>query len=304
MRFKKLNIEISHTFWIEPIDSKEISFKQGDLGRLSLNTHSDQLQLIISGKLFTITLREPALFNDIALGFDRANANLIEVSRVHQQKDWSSAYVQLELALASFNGPEIELGAIDIALDKRTLDQAKTAGLGNNFNGIKLALEQLCSLNLADESDQQYAIAVLGESALDQLKQLERLEGDLNQPDAAIQQNIKSGLILLGDNLQLAVQQYSAVKYDYLGVRKLVTRIHTAPTRTLRLIKLQLSFSEQQQQIASLASEQLKNIIAEQKGYLSTWDRYGKSEGEQLLERAREIGRIKVIPSTNAFTVG
>lgn len=296
MRFKKLNIEISHTFWIEPIDSKEISFKQGDLGRLSLNTHSDQLQLIISGKLFTITLREPALFNDIALGFDRANANLIEVSRVHQQKDWSSAYVQLELALASFNGPEIELGAIDIALDKGTLDQAKTAGLGNNFNGIKLALEQLCSLNLADESDQQYAIAVLGESALDQLKQLERLEGDLNQPDAAIQQNIKSGLILLGDNLQLAVQQYSAVKYDYLGVRKLVTRIHTAPTRTLRLIKLQLSFSEQQQQIASLASEQLKNIIAEQKGYLSTWDRYGKSEGEQLLERAREIGRIKVIP--------
>lgn len=296
MRFKKLNIEIIHTFWIEPLDSKDISFKQGDLGRLSLNTHSDQLQLIISGELFTITLREPALFNDIALGFDRANANLIEVSRVHQQKDGSSAYVQLELALASFNGPEIELGVIDIALDKRTLDQAKAAGLGNNFNDIKLALEQLCSLKLADESDQQYAIAVLGESALDQLKQLERLEGNVNQPDATIQQNIKSGLVLLGDNLQLAVQQYSAVKYDYLGVRKLVTRTHTAPTRTLRLIKLQLSFSEQQQQIASLASEQLKNIIAEQKGYLSTWDRYGKSEGEQLLERAREIGRIKVIP--------
>lgn len=296
MRFKKLNIEIIHTFWIEPLDSKDISFKQGDLGRLSLNTHSDQLQLIISGELFTITLREPALFNDIALGFDRTNANLIEVSRVHQQKDWSSAYVQLELALASFNGPEIELGAIDIALDKRTLDQAKAAGLGNNFNDIKLALEQLCSLNLTDESDQQYAIAVLGESALDQLKQLERLEGNVNQPDATIQQNIKNGLVLLGDNLQLAVQQYSAVKYDYLGVRKLVKRIHTAPTRTLRLIKLQLGFSEQQQQIASLASEQLKNIIAEQKGYLSTWDRYGKSEGEQLLERAREIGRIEIIP--------
>lgn len=298
MRFKQLNIEISHTFWIEPLESKGLSFAQGDLGRLRLSSRTGKLQLIIKGKLFAITLREPVLFNEIALGFDRANANLVEISRVHHQKDWPQERMQIELALASFNGPEIELGPVDIALDPRALEQAQAAELGKNFDDIKLALEQRCTLSLTDEPEEQYAIAVLGEGALDQLKQIERNESDITSIDEALQQEIKSGLILLGDNLQLAVQQYSAVEFDYLGVRKLVTRSHRAPTRTLRLVRLQLSFSEQQQQMALLATQQLSKIIADQKGYLSTWDRYGESEGEQLLKRARDIGRIEVTPES------
>lgn len=296
MRFKQLNIEISHNFWIEPLDSKGLSFKQGDLGQLRLSSRTGKLQLIINGKLFTITLREPAIFNEIALGFDRANANIVEITRVHQQRDWPQDSVQLELALASFNGPEIELGPIDIALDPRTLEQAQAADIGETFDAIKVALEHSCSLSLSDEPEQQYAIAILGEGALDQLKRIEQNEDDTTSINEAMQRKIKNGLVLLGDNLQLAVQQYSAVDFDYLGVRKLVMRSHTAPTRTLRLVKLQLSFSEQQQKIASLASQQLKNIIADQKGYLSTWDHYGQSEGEQLLKRARAIGRIEVTP--------
>lgn len=296
MRFKKLNIEVSHTFWIEAFESKGLSLTQGDLGRLRLSSRTRKLQLIIKDKLFAITLREPVLFNDIALGFDRANANLVEISRVHQQKDWPHERMQLELALASFNGPEIELGPIDIALDPRTIEQARAADVGEDFDSIKQALEQRCTLNLTVGSKEQYAIAVLGEGALDQLKRIEQNEGEITNVDEALQQKIKSGLVLLGDDLQLAVQQYSAVEYDYLGVRKLVTRSHTAPTRTLRLVKLQLSFNEQQQQMALLATQQLSKIIADQKGYLSTWDRYGQSEGEQLLKRARDIGRIQVSP--------
>lgn len=296
MRFKQLNIEISRTFWIEPLESKGLNFSQGDLGQLRLSSRTGKLQLIIKGKLFTITLREPVLFNEIALEFDRANANLVEIRRVHRQRDWPQERMQFELALASFNGPEIELGPIDIALDPRTLEQARTAELGENFDDIKATLEQRCSLSLTDEIEQQYAIAILGESALDQLKQLEKIDGDIQKTDEITQRQIKSGLVLLGDNLQLAVQQYSAVEFDYLGVRKLVTRAHTAPTRTLRLVKLQLNFSEQHQQMASLASQQMSKIIADQKGYLSTWDKYGSTEGEQLLKRARSIGRIEVAP--------
>lgn len=296
MRFKQLNIEVSHIFWIEPLESKGLSFSQGDLGQLRLSSRTGKLQLIIKGKLFTITLREPILFNELALGFDRANANLVEIRRVHQQKDWPQERIQLELALASFNGPEIELGPIDIALDPRTIEQARAADLGEDFDTIKIVLEQRCTLNLTGESEEQYAIAVLGEGALDQLKQIEQSEGDITSVDEALQQKIKSGLVLLGDDLQLAVKKYSAVEYDYLGVCKLVTRSHTAPTRTLRLVKLKLSFNEQQQQMSLLATQQLSKIIADQKGYLSTWDRYGQSEGEQLLKRARDIGRIQVSP--------
>ncbi|MEZ9368444.1 AAA domain-containing protein [Shewanella sp. 10N.286.51.B2] len=296
MRFKQLNIEISHTFWIEPFDGKGLTFTQGDLGQLRLNSRTGNLQLIIKGKLFTISLREPALLNDIGLGFARANANLIEVSRVHKQKDWPQERIQFELALASFNGPEIELGVIDIALDPRTLEQAKAAELGETFVDIKETLEQRCRLSLTDEPEQQFAIAVLGESALDQLKHLEQFEGDIDKADKTTLQQIKNGLVLLGDNLQLAVQQYSAVEFDYLGVRKLVTRSHRAPTRSLRLIKLQLNFSEQRQQMAILATQQLNEIISDQRGYLSTWDKYGSSEGEQLLKRARAVGHIKIAP--------
>lgn len=296
MRFKKLNIEVNHTFWIEPLESKGLSFRQGDLGQLRFSSRTGKLQLIIKDKLFAITLREPILFNELALGFDRANANLVEIRRVHQQKDWPQERIQLELALASFNGPEIELGPIDIALDPRTIEQARAADVGEDFDSIKKTLEQRCTLNLTGELEEQYAIAVLGEGALDQLKQIEQSEGGITSVDEALQQKIKNGLVLLGDDLQLAVQKYSAVEYDYLGVRKLVTRSHTAPTRTLRLVKLQLSFNEQQQQMALLATQQLSKIIADQKGYLSTWDRYGQSEGEQLLKRARDIGRIQVSP--------
>jgi DNA polymerase III delta prime subunit len=296
MRFKQLNIDVTHTFWIEPLDSKGLTFTPGDMGQLRLSQRTGKLQLIIKGKLFTITLREPALFNEIAQGFGRSNASLIEVSRVHNQKDWAQECVQLELALATFNGPELELGQVDIALDPRTLEQARDAGLGETFDDVKTALEQRCRLNLTGEPEQQYAMAILGEGALDQLKQIEQAESNVNSANDAVQQQIKNGLVLLGDDLQLAVQQYSAVEFDYLGVRKLVTRSHRAPTRTLRLVKLQLSFSEQRQQIATLATHQLSKIIADQKGYLSTWDKYGKSEGEQLLKRARAVGRIDITP--------
>ncbi len=195
-----------------------------------------------------------------------------------------------------FNGPEIELGPIDIVLDDRTLEQAKVAGLGEHFDAIKVGLEHSCSFSLFDESEQQYAIAMLGEGALDQLKYIAKNEDDSILTDKETQQQIKNGLVLLGNNLQLAVQQYSAVEFDYLGVRKLVTRARTTSTRALRLVRLQLSFSEQQKQVASLASQQMRKIIANQKGYLSTWDKYGSTEGEQLLKRAREIGRIDVMP--------
>ena len=56
MRFKQLNIEINHLFWIEPLDSKGISFKQGDLGQLRLSSRTGQLQLVINGKLFPALL--------------------------------------------------------------------------------------------------------------------------------------------------------------------------------------------------------------------------------------------------------
>lgn len=78
MRFKQLNIEISHTFWIEPLDSKGLIFKQGNLGQLRLSSRTGKLQLIINGKLFTITLREPAIFNDIALGLTALMQTLLK----------------------------------------------------------------------------------------------------------------------------------------------------------------------------------------------------------------------------------
>ncbi|ELV08564.1 AAA domain-containing protein [Wohlfahrtiimonas chitiniclastica] len=295
MRFKQLNIEISHQFWIEPLDSKGLSFSQGDLGKLRLSS-SGNLQLVIKEKLFTIALREPILFNEIALEFERANTNLIEISRVHQQKDWVQGQIQLELALVIFNGPEIELGPIDIALDNRTLEQAKDADLGKDFDGIKEALEHSCSLCLSEDLGDKYAIVMLGQEALDQLKYIEQDEINIISVDEAIQKRIKNGLVLLGNNLQLATQQYSAGEFDYLGVRKLVTRTNIASTRALHLVKLQLNFSEQQQQISLLASHQMSKIISDQKGYLSTWDKYGSKEGELLLMRARDIGRINVIP--------
>ncbi|MBE8127759.1 AAA domain-containing protein [Photobacterium damselae] len=294
MRFKQLNINVSYTFWIEKIDTKGLTFKQGDLGQLRLSQYTDALQLVIKGKLFTITLRDPALFNQIASEFGRANANLIEVSRVHMQKDWSQNSVQLELSLASFNGPEIELGTLDIALDQRTLEQAEFNNLGQNFKDVKASLEKSCTLNLTDEPEEQYAIVMLGESALDQLKHIQKSEDQTVSLNQEAQQQIKSGLVLLGDNLQLAIQQFSAVEFDYLGVRKLVTRSQSAPTRTLRLVKVKLKFTEHRAQIASLATQQLSKILADQKGYLSTWDRYGASEGELLLKRARSIGKIEI----------
>ena len=88
MRFKQLNIEVSHTFWVEPIDGKGLTLAQGDLGQLRLSPRTSKLQLIIKDTLFSIALREPTLFSDIALGFERANANLVEISRVHRQGDW------------------------------------------------------------------------------------------------------------------------------------------------------------------------------------------------------------------------
>ena len=43
MGFKQLNLEVTHTFWIEPINSKGLTFTQGDLGRLRLSPRTGKL---------------------------------------------------------------------------------------------------------------------------------------------------------------------------------------------------------------------------------------------------------------------
>lgn len=313
MDLEKLNIEFNHRIWVKPL-SKALLVEVGDIGRLTISSRTQRLQLLIKGQLASIECRHLGIEKDIVLQLSRRNSNLVQVMGESSSREGEQG---IELGISFFNGEMIEFGELDISLDKVILGQATKLGFGENFSDIKDYLLNCCQL-LQDDLDPEYFYlpVILGSAALDELNRVYELlqiekqnkssdvkastadDGLLDSPRSLVH-----NMVLLGFGFQLAITEQKNIDFHFLAAKKLVQRINSAPSFAVRLIRTKLKFTDMDNVVLlqTLASQQMKKLAEKEQGYLSVWDKYGDYEGDILLSKARNIAVIECSPGNSMF---
>jgi len=97
-----------------------------------------------------------------------------------------------------------------------------------------------------------------------------------------------------GENLHLPVKKEITQNGDYrFKATKLISFKNTIQKDSLRLIKGNIEFKNGL--VSAKIAKDLGDIVEEDGSYLNTWDQYLEQEGEILLDKAKEIGVIKII---------
>ncbi|OLQ79164.1 hypothetical protein BIT28_02180 [Photobacterium proteolyticum] len=313
MDLKKLNIEFNHRVWVKPL-SKALPVEVGDIGRLTISSRTQRLQLVIKGQLASIECRHLGIEKDIVLQLSRRNSNLVQVVGESTSKEGEQG---IELGISFFNGEVIEFGELDISLDGVILGQATKLDFGDNFSDVHQSLLSGCQL-LQDDLDPEYFYlpAILGSAALDELNRVHELlkiekqnqpndikESITNDELLDSQQSLVHNMVLLGSGFQLAITEQKNIDFNFLAAKKLVQRVNPAPGFAVRLIRAKLKFTDMDNvvRLQTLASQQMKELAEKEQGYLNVWDKYGDLEGETLLRKARDVAVIECTPDNSIF---
>ena len=313
MDLKKLNIEFNHLVWVKPL-SQVLPVEVGDIGRLTISSRTQRLQLVIKGRLASIECRHLGIEKDIVLQLSRRNSNLIQVMGESTSKEGEQ---DIELGISFFNGEVIDFGELDISLDGVILKQAAKLDFGESFSDVNDTLLSGCQL-LQDDLDPDYFYlpAMLGNAAFDELNRVHELlkieqQNQTDDIDESItyderlshQQSLVHNLVLLGSGFQLAITEQKNIDFNFLAAKKLVQRVNSAPGFAVKLIRAKLKFTDMDNvaRLQTLASQQMKELSEKEQGYLNVWDKYGDLEGETLLKKAREVDIIECTPDNSLF---
>jgi len=289
MNLSEIRTDIEHQAWIRLLNDSN-SLERGQLGLLSYDSGS--LQFLSDGKCMMLHCSNAVQNDDIARQFSRGYSALATVTNHAKNGTYS-------LRIVYIHGKEVNLSDINLALDKGILEQAQKLKLGVEFKQVSQNLKSLFLFQLDKSSKDYYALAYLSQVASDEIKKIEQLEKNaLNDGDISLNTPFKkaqaNNLVLIGKKIQLAVGEYKMGEETYLACKRLTEKKRKEVNKAIRLVKLNLSFSDVDNPVVlqAFSKEQMQSLANQEKGYLSTWDRYGAEEGNLLLEKARMVDRI------------
>ena len=291
MRLSEVRTDIEHITWIRLLND-ENSLKREQL--CSLNYERGKLQLLTNGQSMMIQCTKNSQTNDIAMLFAKGYHALTEVTNI------ASNGTHYCLRIVYIHGTTIKLSNIDLALDNNTLEQAKKLQLGDGFKYVSQALKSRVLFQFDINSNDYYALGYLSQVAFDEIKQIEQKEQEAlahaGKTDAKQNNELTktNNMVLIGDDVVLAVREYNFGEDTYLGCKRLTERKTREVNKAIRLIKLNLSFSDVDNPVVlqAYAKQQMQQLANTEKGYLNTWDKYGTEEGNLLLEKARLVHYI------------
>jgi len=289
MNISEIRTEIEHQAWIRLLnESNKLEREQ----LCSLSYDHGKLQLISNGQCIMFKCTQIREENDIAMQFAKGYSALASVTNIAANGTYLVRIVYI-------HGGTINLSNIDLALDANTLEQAKKLKVGNNFKEVSQVLKSKFMFRFDSNSNDYYAFAYLSQVAYDEIRQIEHLEKKALNDDAVERVPFKepaltNNMVLIGEGIQLAVGEYNIGEDTYLGCKRLVEKSRKEVNKAIRLIKINLSFSDIDNPVVlgAYAKQQMQTLSNQEQGYLSTWDKYGDEEGNILLEKARLIGYV------------
>ena len=290
MNITEIRTEIEHQAWIRLLNDSNVLEREQ---LCSVSYEHGKLQLISNGQCMMFKCTQTREENDIAMQFAKGYSALASVTN----KATNGTYL---VRIVYIHGGTINLSNIDLALDANTLEQAKKLKVGNNFKEVSQALKSKFMFKFDSNSNDYYALAYLSQVAYDEIRQIEHLEKKALNGDDAVEQDafkelaLTNNMVLIGEGIQLAAGEYKMGEETYLGCKRLVEKSRKEVNKAIRLIKINLSFSDIDNPavLGAYAKQQMQTLSNQEQGYLSTWDKYGDEEGNFLLEKARLIDYV------------
>lgn len=288
MRLIDIHVPVSFDFWVEINDKSDAESVQKDghplLGTMLPGRYPNEYQLRLGQTLMWVTLRDHAVANDLNFYLARATAHLIEVQL-------NSVGRQIKIHIAFFNGELIELGSVEVALDNHILDFARKKGI--QARNIELLAETLAQRTILTVGDQCYFAMTTG--AANVADYLEEEDDDEDELE------VYPAFSIYGAQIRIPVERVlrsADVGDEIYFAKKLIIKDRRREDGAIRLVRGTLSFQDYTRtgKMSTLAAGTMQRLIQDEGSYLKKWDEYGAIEGELLLTRAREIGRIDYDP--------
>lgn len=226
----------------------------------------------------------------------------------------------MELQIAFFSGPYLEMGDLEIGVDDyveqvmASLERRRNGPKGDQL--YKLLERHFCFR----QGDSDFFFLTAGPAIDEMLKpkpvQEKQAAGgddtdlasapklqdgrdatpDDVQPVRSEQPTRSNSFCISGDGLRFVATETSLPQGKSIFLTTRLTKARKHPDRALRLAKGKLHFADWSRtgHIRLLAKAQMTALTQDHVSYLRKWDEFGDLEGELLLEKARQVGSLHV----------
>lgn len=251
----------------------------------------------------------------------RLNAELAIGRALLAQLANRAADGSMELQIAFFSGPCLEMGELEIGVDEYA--EKAMASLERRRNGLKgeplykqlerhfcfrqgdsdfffltagPAIDEILKLDPVQEEEaaaggDDIDLAPVPESQAGQ----DAMPGD-TQPARSEQPTRSNSFCISGDGLRFVATETPLPQGKSIFLTTRLTKARKHPDRALRLVRGKLHFADWSRtgHIRLLAKAQMTALTQTHVSYLRKWDEFGDLEGELLLEKARQVGVLHV----------
>ena len=303
-------IKTDTTFKVEAKNLSQDRIPNSGMGFLKYINH---YAIVIDEKLYEIEILDKNKLNEIDFFFLNRNytalVNIIESIR--------DDFFTIEIILFSFPIQEIFV-PFYVELDEKVLATAKKRKIikyKDNVEKLGEMLKQKISFKINNEDYFLVSTAISSQKEIfseeftkigQNLKNIEKSNKLSDEEKEQYTEDNKETLQQIeyekkdlafsihGENLHLPVKKEITQNGDYrFKTTKLISFKNSIQKDSLRLIKGNIEFKNGL--VSAKIAKELGDIVEEDGSYLNTWDQYLEQEGEILLDKAKEIGVMKII---------
>lgn len=266
--------------------------------------------IVVNEGLYEIEILDKNKLNEIDFFFFNRNYTAL-VNIIESIKD---KFFTIEIIFFSFPIQEIFV-PFYIELDDKVLEMAKKKKLAFNIQKLGEKLKQQISFKINNEDYFLVSTAISSQKEIfseefakvgQNLKNIDKSTKLTDEEKEKFEEENKKTLQQIkheqkdlafsihGENLHLPVKKEITQNGDYqFKATKLISFKNMVQKDSLRLIKGNIVFKNGL--VSEKIAKELGDIVEEDGSYLNTWDKYLEKEGEILLDRAKEIGVLKII---------
>ncbi len=300
-------IKTDTTFKVEAKNLSQDRIPNSGIGFLK---YKNNYSILLDKKLYEIEILDKNKLNEIDFFFLNRNytalVNIIESIR--------DTFFTIEIIFLSFPIQEIFI-PFYVELDEKVLETAKRKKIAFNIEKLGEKLKKQIAFKINNEDYFLVSTAIssqkeIFEEKLAKIRQnLEKIEKSSNLTDEEKEQytdenrenleKIKSqkkdlAFSIHGENIHLPIKKEITQNGDYrFKATKLISFKNSIQKDSLRLIKGNIEFKNGL--VSEKIAKELGDIVEEDSSYLNTWDQYLEQEGEILLDKAKNIGELKVL---------
>ncbi|AHV95634.1 DEAD/DEAH box helicase [Paenibacillus sabinae] len=272
MELRNLRSGTDLELWVVPAD-KQMKPAAGFV-TIDPSDLPDEYRLVQDGKAIPVALRDKHQQAELDHHIKRGSARIAHI--VNTGRDGSAL-----LRIHFFQGPVIEMGAIDIALDDRILAAASRHGFRcSSVVDLAKTLQERIVIRTGESERDRYFLLLAGAAADDDFQSTED------------QVHAERWFSICADGFRIPTEKRAIRKGEEVFFANRFVGAKLDADRALRLVRGEIRFSDKAERITALAAGEMSRIIQQKGSYLKKWDEYAAYEGEILLAKARAVGKI------------